>query len=350
MGGVNPPRCVVGCERPNPKPGCELAGAAKVGDARVADWRLKRAAAMSHAHWRRWLADAARAARQIRGRFFEQAGISCYLSAHPNLLRLRRVPEEPSMPPKPLRAPPAEEPPLRPFAAGGPHPRLASEEDPRYPSSDGQPMADNDWQLWAMVRLISTLGNHYRRRADVQVGGNQLIYYQEGKAAKRVAPDVYVAFGVPKRKRMVYKVWEEAKAPDFVLEVASRSTWRKDRNRKRRLYAKLGVREFWLFDPQGKFFDPPLDGFILQGGNYHPLPVRLENGERVLRSRVLELDLIVRGEELRLRDPATGKFLRNLEEAEEDRDRETTARHKAEARVAELETEIKALRADSTAS
>lgn len=78
---------------------------------------------------------------------------------------------------------------------------------------------------------------------------------------------------------------------------ARKAHWRKDRNRKRRLYAKLGDREFWLFDPQGKSFDPPLDGFILQGGAYHPLPARLENGERVLRSHVLGLDMIVRGEE-----------------------------------------------------
>ena len=258
------------------------------------------------------------------------------------------------MPPKPLRAPTAEE----------PRPCLLCEEDPRHPSSDGQPMADNDWQLWAMVRLIATFGNHYRRRPDVQVGGNQFIYYEQGNPAKRVAPDVYVAFDVPKRKRMVWKVWEEGKAPDFVLEVASRSTWRRDRNRKRKLYAKLGVREFWLFDPRGEFFDPPLEGRILQGGRYHPLPARLENGERVVRSRVLGLDLLARGEDLRLRDPATGEFLRTLEEAEEERRqaeverkreaaarrKEAAARRSAEARVAELEAKIQALRLGSTST
>ena len=253
-------------------------------------------------------------------------------------MQLRSAPpaEAPS-----LRTTPAEEAPRLHAPCAGPPSHGTAEDDPLYPHSDGKPMAENDWQLWAMIRLISSLGFHYRDRPDVQAGGNNLIYYEEGDPAKRIAPDVYVAFDVPKRKRMVYKVWEEGKAPDFVLEVASRSTWRRDRNRK--LYAKLGVREFWLFDPQGKFFDLPLEGYVLEGRASRPLPGHVENGGWVMRSQVLGLDLVARGEELRLRNLDTGELLPNLEEAEDRAAQESAARQAAEARIAELEARIREL-------
>ena len=37
-------------------------------------------------------------------------------------------------------------------------------------------------------------------------------------------PDAFVVFGVENRQQMSYKVWEEGKGPDFVLEVASPNT------------------------------------------------------------------------------------------------------------------------------
>ena len=57
------------------------------------------------------------------------------------------------------------------------------------------------------------------------------------------------ARGVSKRFRRSYVLWEEGKAPDCEVEVSS-PVWRaKERTKKRDLYAKLGVREYFLIDP-----------------------------------------------------------------------------------------------------
>lgn len=204
-------------------------------------------------------------------------------------------------------------------------------EDPMYPSSDGLPLAENDWQLRAILDAFGALDNRYLDQPDVYVSSDLLIYYEEGNPRKSVAPDVFVVFGAAKHKRMVYKLWEEPKAPDFVLEVASKNTWSEDLGRKRSLYAELGVREYWLFDPKDEYFDPALQGLSLRDGLYRPLPALVENGARTIRSRVLGLDVRVENEVLRFCEPTTGEYLHNnVAEA-------NAARLAAEARIAELE-------------
>ncbi len=43
--------------------------------------------------------------------------------------------------------------------------------------------------------------------------------------------------------------------PDLVIEIISPSNPRKDRELKRTLYARYGVREYWVVDPDGKSID-----------------------------------------------------------------------------------------------
>ncbi len=214
-------------------------------------------------------------------------------------------------------------------------------EDPMYPSSDGLPLAENDWQLRAILDAFGALDLHYLDRPDVYVSSDLLIYYEEGNPRQSVAPDVFIVFGAAKHKRMVYKLWEEPKAPDFVLEVASKNTWAEDLGRKRSLYADLGVREYWLFDPKDEYFDPALQGLSLRDGLYRPLPALAENGVRTIRSRVLGLDLCVENEVIRFREPGTGKYLHNnLAEATKALTEANAARMAAEARIAELEAQL----------
>ena len=215
----------------------------------------------------------------------------------------------------------------------------------RYPSSDGKPMAENDAQRTAILYGVGALQVHFAGREDVYVSGDLLMYYEEGNPRASVAPDVFVVFGVEDRMRMSYKVWEEGKGPDFVLEVASPGTWREDVGPKRRLYARLGVREYWLYDPLGGLLRPELQGYRLVGGGYKAREaVRSVDGALALYSETLGLELRARDGEMRFRDPSAGRVLLSYEEvcaarqaADARADREAAARQAAEARIAELE-------------
>ena len=166
-----------------------------------------------------------------------------------------------------------------------------------YPESDGKPMAENDPQLHAIHYAFGALLLRYRERPDVYVSADLLIYYKEGSPQVSIVPDVFVVFGVEDRKRGSYKVWEEGKSPDFVLEVASPSTWREDVERKPGVYAGLGVREYFQYDPTGEHLAPRLQGHRLVEGEYERLRA-VESIDRTLtlRSEVLELEMRALGD------------------------------------------------------
>ena len=210
-----------------------------------------------------------------------------------------------------------------------------------YPSGDGKPMAENDWQLHAILDSVSALHRYFETRPDVYVSGDLLIYYEEGNPRARVAPDVFVVFGVPGHKRPVYKLWEEGEVPAFAMEVASAGTWREDEGRKAALYERLGIREYWQYDPTGEYLGLHLKGRHLVRGAYEPQPVvESLDGAVTLYSETLGLELRVMGEEMRFRDPVTGRVLLSRREeyaarhdAEVRAEREAAARHAAEARA-----------------
>ena len=213
-----------------------------------------------------------------------------------------------------------------------------------YPCEDGLPMAENDWQFVAIVNAVCDLKIAL---PEAKVMGNMLLYPERGNPHNTRAPDVMVARGVPLHKRNSYRVWQEGKPPDWVLEVASDGTVDVDVAEKRREYAEVGVPEYWLFDPKGTLFEagePRLQGLALVPGAppaeayYEPLEERIERGQRVIRSEALRLDVRIEDELLRFSDPRTKQDVRHHFETE-------ALFEKSEARVAELEAELRELRA-----
>lgn len=207
-----------------------------------------------------------------------------------------------------------------------------------YPSSDGEPMAESEQQYLPLTETVAALRHRFRHRPDVYVIGNLLVYYRMNHTEIRVAPDILVVFGVTSRHpRDSWLIWREGKAPDFVMEIASPGTWERDVGEKRALYAAIGVKEYWRFDPTGKCFTPALVGERLVDGEYRPLPVTEDaSGELRGYSPVLGLEFRVEAVlRLRVYDPVTGERLRTLSESEDDRQAEAEARQaEAEARQA----------------
>ena len=238
-----------------------------------------------------------------------------------------------------------------------------------YPSSDGEPLAESYFQLIPLVYAFDALRRRYADRGDVFVAADLLIYYRRG-TRESVAPDVFVVLGAENRPRHSYLLWQEPKGPDFVLEITSASTRERDQGPKRETYRRLGVREYWQYDPTADYLEPPLQGLELIGERYERLPEEeLADGTLRLESKVLGLELRQEAKGLRFYDPATQSYLLSSEEeqqlrrraeqrwqraeqrwqraeqrwqrAEEDRQLEAAARRQAEARIAALEAMLR---------
>lgn len=236
------------------------------------------------------------------------------------------------------------------------------------------------WQRSVLSTIDGILIAHFADRdEDVLVGGEGYLRRDADDTGDFV-PDCVVTRDVRDSyaiiRRNGYVISEVGKPPDFVLEVASRSTGRRDYTVKREGYAAYGVREYWRFDATGgRFHDVPLAGDALVDGVYAPLEIHIEaDGRRWGYSEILELELWWEKETLRFRDPSTGKFLPTIKEtreawlaadarteaertardfAEERAEAERTARgiaeeraDTAEARVAQLEAELRRLRGE----
>ena len=173
-----------------------------------------------------------------------------------------------------------------------------------YPESDGKPVGETDVHRREILHTIETLERHFRDAPDIYVSGNLMFYYEEGNPSAVVSPDVFVVKGVRKGLRRTYKLWDEGVAPCVVIEMTSRSTRLEDKGNKRALYAQLGVREYFLFDPLGEYLKPPLQGFTLVDGEYAALPVESDGG---IISRELGLKLYRDETVLRLFDLTSGR-------------------------------------------
>jgi Uma2 family endonuclease len=201
-----------------------------------------------------------------------------------------------------------------------------------YPISDGKPMAESDPARDYLIYGVETLDIYFANQPDVYVSGNLFIYYRQGVPSAVVAPDVFVVFGVEKKKRFTYKVWQEGGIlPSFVLEITSATTQENDQQEKPIKYASLGIQEYFQYDPTGDYLDHQLQGLNLVDGVYQDLPVQISaNGELTIESQVLGLSLTVCNSELRFFERTNGrKKLLSHKETEQARQESEQARQQA---------------------
>ena len=196
-----------------------------------------------------------------------------------------------------------------------------------YPESDGKPVESRQHYEVAHY-VMSAFRAHFGDSADY--ASNNGLYYEEGNPKKVVVPDVYWIADKPRNLMLrTYLLWEEGRVPNFVLELASATTKKRDAGKKRKLYACLGVKDYFRFDPVGGLMTPILQGLRLKDGKYEPVPaVALLDGGSSVYSEELKLELRAWPgplPKLRFYDRATRQVLPSEAEAQEIGERERQA-------------------------
>ena len=211
----------------------------------------------------------------------------------------------------------------------------------------------NNWKYFNSLGNGICLARHLGNEATTVIASDAYVSPETtGSHLGLLLPDLLIAFNVDPvacDARNGYVIAEQGKAPDFVLEIGSESTGRRDSTQKRDGYAALGVLEYWWFDPSGGSYQgAPLAGDRLVEGSYEPIPIDQIDDE-TLQGYSTVLDLYLRWEhgQLGWYDPATGQHILRYDDQRDRADAaeafagtEREGRIAAEMRIRQLEAEL----------
>ena len=220
---------------------------------------------------------------------------------------------------------------------------------------EGEPEDMTSFDHLTLSGSAHHLAQHLGSPETTLVTGERYLTRAPGApASERMAPDPLIAFNVEPetyRENNGYIISEEGKPPDFVPEIASRSTGQHEVVDQRPAYAGLGIPEYWRFDETGEFHGTRLAGDRLVDGRHEPVPIETV-GDGVPQGYSSVLNLIIRWDHGHLgwHDPETGDHIATFaqegaraesaearaEIAEEQTDIDREARMASEARVREL--------------
>lgn len=209
-----------------------------------------------------------------------------------------------------------------------------------YPEEREDDMGETSVHIKLLADLLSVLKLYFKDRADVFLSGNMNLYFEKGNPRRWFAPDLLVAFGVPNVERSSYLLFRERIFPQVIVEIASEKTWRNDVDEKLRTYEQYGAEEYYVFDPENAYLPAPLLAYRHQDEILAPIEV-VDN--RIF-SPQLGLEIVWTGDDFRLYDLETEKFLLNLEETEAEKRFFETRAIKAEREIEKLKAEIERLR------
>jgi len=129
------------------------------------------------------------------------------------------------------------------------------------------------------------------------------------------------------------------------FEFTSLSSKSKDTVQKPKIYASIGVTEYFIYDCEREYLNPPLQGFRLDGDHYVAIK---RDADSALQCKTLGLKLRIEGDELAIYDSVTGKPLLTEAEAEAERaEAEAGLRKQVEAENDQLRAELRRLRGES---
>jgi Uma2 family endonuclease len=205
-----------------------------------------------------------------------------------------------------------------------------------FPLSEAHP-PEGDPHFEAKVRAREVLGGFFSRTGRKVYLGSELPVYYPGEPM--FAPDVLAVMDVEPRSRMRWVVSAEGRGLDLALEVHVAGERRKDLERNVERFARLGIREYFLFD-RGRL---KLSGWRLAGeGRRVYQPILAQQG--FYPSEVLGLELQLEGERLRFflgraplpeADEMIATLERMVGEAEAHRTEEAQLRAELEQRLAQ---------------
>ena len=193
---------------------------------------------------------------------------------------------------------------------------------------------------------LASLISHYKDTPNVIVTSEAPVGWNTSQRRGMLVPDLLVAFDVDVqllRRCMGFSIEDQGKPPDFVLEIGSETTGRRDDTVKRSGYAAFGINEYWRFDPSGgQIHRTHLAGDRLSDGEYEPVEIEQVSEDHYRgHSEVLNLDLCWEGGELRWYDPVAGRYLPTFDDERAARIAAEAGRDAAEARVRELEEQLR---------
>jgi Uma2 family endonuclease len=184
----------------------------------------------------------------------------------------------------------------------------------------------------AKVRASDALGGFFSRLGRKVFLACELPVYYPGESM--FAPDLIAVMDVETHDRQSWVVSHEGRGVDLALEVTVAGDRRKDAERNVERYARLGVREYFIFD-RGRM---RLQGWRLaEGGRRTYVPILPQQG--FYTSQVLGLQLQLEGERLRFyysgapvpeSQELIATLQRLVEEAELHREQEAQRREEEE--------------------
>lgn len=229
-----------------------------------------------------------------------------------------------------------------------------------YPTKQAkqEPMPDPLMQFRPLVNVSELLIRFFEMAGrEVAIFGDGFIYYIDEYGGRvSVAPDLCVVLDLNLEDHGAdrsYFIERVGRLPDFVMEIGSPSTASRDLEDKRRIYAHIGIAEYWLFDAEGgSNYGFSLMGLQLVDGEYAPIELtELPNGAVSGHSEVLGLTLVWEDGEIHVIDPETGLRLRRPTElasderaARQEAEQERRSRAEAERRAIAAEAELAELR------
>ena len=207
------------------------------------------------------------------------------------------------------------------------------------------------------IGYVATLKRHFGRRDTTLVYGELPVGNTLTIRLGLRIPDLIIAFDCDPARAIAlqgYDITEQGKPPDFVMEIASKTTGKVDYTDKRIDYERYGILEYWRFDATGgDYHDAALAGDRLMDGRYEPILIeRTDDGDRRGYSEVLGLYVCWDAGKLRWYDPRTGSYLLTSDEEADraDRAEESAAREAAARQLADERAVREEARAEQEAS